>query len=61
MGFRQEVLDRSAEKLDFMAHHRGSYKICLKNHSPYSETVDFAVHVGHLPYYDQKAQDGNKS
>ncbi|KAI5072447.1 hypothetical protein GOP47_0012553 [Adiantum capillus-veneris] len=56
-NFRQEVYDKSADKLEFLASHRGSYKICLKNKSPYSEMVDFSVHVGHIPYYDQKLQD----
>lgn len=55
--FRQDVHDKSAEKLEFMAHRRGPYKFCLKNNSPFSETVDFDVHVGHIPYYDQKVQD----
>ncbi|MCO5607035.1 hypothetical protein L7F22_061226 [Adiantum nelumboides] len=56
-NFRQEVFDKAAEKLEFLASHRGSYKICLKNKSPYAEMIDFTVHVGHVPYYDQKVQD----
>ncbi|MCO5552781.1 hypothetical protein L7F22_006298 [Adiantum nelumboides] len=56
-NFRQEVFDKAAEKLEFLASHQGSYKICLKNKSPYAEMIDFTVHVGHVPYYDQKVQD----
>ena len=50
---------KTAEKLEFMAHHRGPYKFCFRTNSVYTETVDFDVHIGHIPYYDQKLQDGN--
>ncbi|KAH7352989.1 hypothetical protein KP509_19G073800 [Ceratopteris richardii] len=56
-NFHQEVLDKASDKLEFTANRHGSYKFCLKNNSPYSEMVDFSVHVGHIPYYDQKVQD----
>lgn len=55
--FRRDVQNQPAEKLEFTAHKQGPYRFCLKNNSPYSETVDIDVHVGHVPYYDQKAKD----
>jgi hypothetical protein len=58
-NFVQEVHDKTADKLEFIAHHSGSYKFCFKTTSLFSETVDFDVHIGHIPYYDQKLQDGN--
>ena len=58
-NFLQEVHGKTAEKLEFMAHHRGPYKFCFRTNSVYTETVDFDVHIGHIPYYDQKVQDGN--
>ncbi|KAH7290638.1 hypothetical protein KP509_30G057600 [Ceratopteris richardii] len=55
--FRQEVYDKSSEKLEFVANLHGSYKFCLKNKSPYNEMIDLSVHVGHVPYYYEKAQN----
>lgn len=31
---------------------------CFTNSSPYPETIDFDVHVGHFAYYDEHAKDG---
>lgn len=56
-NFRRDVQDKPAEKLEIMAHKSGTYKFCFRNKSPYHETVDFDVHVGHIPYFEQKAQD----
>lgn len=58
-NFRKDVLDKTAEKLEFMAQHQGPYKFCFRTRSLFTETVDFDVHIGHIPYYDQKVQDGN--
>lgn len=41
-----------------MAQKRGVYRFCFTNKSPYHETIDFDVHVGHFAYYDQHAKDG---
>ena len=57
-NFRKDVLDRTAEKLEFMAQRQGLYKFCFRTSSLITETVDFDVHIGHIPYYDQKVQDG---
>lgn len=56
-NFRRNVQNQPAEKMEFTAPKSGAYKFCLKNNSPYSETVDISVHVGHIPYYDEKAKD----
>ncbi|MCO5579908.1 hypothetical protein L7F22_033774 [Adiantum nelumboides] len=57
-NFRRDVQNQPAEKLEFTAHKSGPYKFCLKNNSPYSETVDIDVHVGHIPVYDdEKAKE----
>jgi len=42
-----------------MAQKKGLYHFCFTNKSPYHETVDFDVLVGHFAYYDQHAKDGN--
>ncbi|XP_031259719.1 cellulose synthase-like protein E1 isoform X2 [Pistacia vera] len=46
-----------SEKFDFVAHHKGVYRFCFTNQSPYHETVDFDVHVGHFSYFDEHAKD----
>ena len=53
------MLDKTAEKFEFMAQRRGPYKFCFRTNSLFTETVDFDVHIGHIPYYNQKVQDGN--
>ena len=50
--------DQITEKFDFVAHKKGPYKFCFTNKSPYHETIDFDVLVGHFTYYDQHAKDG---
>ncbi|CAO2839093.1 unnamed protein product [Amaranthus hypochondriacus] len=49
--------DQITEKFDFVAHKKGPYKFCFTNKSPYHETIDFDVLVGHFTYYDQHAKD----
>ncbi|KAK2640146.1 hypothetical protein Ddye_027941 [Dipteronia dyeriana] len=49
--------DKISEKFDFVAHHKGVHRFCFSNKSPYHETIDFDVHVGHFSYYDEHAKD----
>ncbi|CAJ1971609.1 unnamed protein product [Sphenostylis stenocarpa] len=49
--------DKTSEKFDFVAHKSGVHKFCFTNKSPYHETVDFDVHVGHFSYFEQHAKD----
>eukprot|EP01018_Ginkgo_biloba_P018012 Gb_12384 [translate_table: standard] len=49
--------DKSEDKFEFVAHKQGLYKFCFYNKSPYHETIDFDLHVGHIPYYEQHAKD----
>ncbi|XP_023752140.1 transmembrane emp24 domain-containing protein p24beta2 [Lactuca sativa] len=51
------MYDRTSEKYEFMAQKKGLYHFCFTNKSPYHETVDFDVQVGHFAYYDQHAKD----
>lgn len=50
--------DKISEKFEFVAHHKGVHRFCFTNKSPYHETIDFDVHVGHFSYYDEHAKDG---
>ncbi|XP_065862703.1 transmembrane emp24 domain-containing protein p24beta2 [Euphorbia lathyris] len=49
--------DKISHKFDFMAHQKGVHRFCFTNKSPYHETIDFDVHVGHFSYYDEHAKD----
>ncbi|KAK4767784.1 hypothetical protein SAY87_002925 [Trapa incisa] len=49
--------DKTSEKFEFVAHHKGVHRFCFTNKSPYQETVDFDVHVGHFAHYDEHAKD----
>ncbi|KAL3502573.1 hypothetical protein ACH5RR_037022 [Cinchona calisaya] len=53
----QDFHDKTSEKFEFMAPKKGVYHFCFANKSPYHETIDFDVHVGHFTYYDQHAKD----
>ncbi|XP_027062803.1 transmembrane emp24 domain-containing protein p24beta2-like [Coffea arabica] len=53
----QDFYDKISENFEFMAPKKGLYRFCFTNRSPYHETVDFDVHVGHFPYYEQHAKD----
>ncbi|KAI3769534.1 hypothetical protein L6452_00640 [Arctium lappa] len=51
------VHDKTSEKHEFHAQKKGLYHFCFTNKSPYHETIDFDVQVGHFAYYDQHAKD----
>ncbi|XP_076922407.1 transmembrane emp24 domain-containing protein p24beta2-like [Bidens hawaiensis] len=52
-----DMHDKTSQKHDFIAHKKGLYHFCFTNKSPYHETIDFDVHVGHFAYHDQHAKD----
>ncbi|GAB2285174.1 hypothetical protein Dimus_019626 [Dionaea muscipula] len=49
--------DKSSEKFEFVTQKKGLFRFCFSNKSPYHETIDFDIHVGHFAYYDQHAKD----
>ncbi|KAK8951122.1 Transmembrane emp24 domain-containing protein p24beta2 [Platanthera zijinensis] len=49
--------DKTSEKFEFIVRKKGLHRFCFTNKSPYHETVDFDVHVGHFTYFDQHAKD----
>ncbi|RLM87494.1 transmembrane emp24 domain-containing protein p24beta2-like [Panicum miliaceum] len=49
--------DKISDKFEFIVHKRGVHRFCFTNKSPYHETVDFDVHIGHFSYFDQHAKD----
>lgn len=57
----QDFRDKTSDKFEFVAHKPGVHKFCFTNKSPYHETIDFDVHVGHFSYFEQHAKDGNAS
>lgn len=48
---------KTSDKFEFVVQKRGVHRFCFTNKSPYHETVDFDVHVGHFSYFDQHAKD----
>uniref|UniRef100_A0ACD5XUH6 Uncharacterized protein n=1 Tax=Avena sativa TaxID=4498 RepID=A0ACD5XUH6_AVESA len=48
---------KTSDKFEFIVQKRGVHRFCFTNKSPYHETVDFDVHVGHFSYFDQHAKD----
>lgn len=52
-----DTREKTSEKFEFVAHNKGVYKFCFTNKSPYHETIDFDVHVGHYGYLDHHAKD----
>lgn len=52
-----DIRDKTSEKYEFVVQHKGVYRFCFTNKSPYHETIDFDVHVGHFAYHDQHAKD----
>ncbi|ONK79352.1 uncharacterized protein A4U43_C01F5490 [Asparagus officinalis] len=52
-----DLQDKSNEKFEFVAHKKGFHRFCFTNKSPYHETVDFDVHVGHFFHFDDHAKD----
>ncbi|KAI4389704.1 hypothetical protein MLD38_001904 [Melastoma candidum] len=53
----QDFRDKISDKFEFVAHHKGVHRFCFTNKSPYHETIDFDVHVGHFAYYEEHAKD----
>ncbi|CAH8343754.1 unnamed protein product [Eruca vesicaria subsp. sativa] len=51
--FREQI----SAKHDFVVQKKGVYRFCFTNKSPYHETIDFDVQLGHFAYYDQHAKD----
>ncbi|KAF8414276.1 hypothetical protein HHK36_002277 [Tetracentron sinense] len=49
--------DKISEKFEFTVHKKGLHRFCFTNKSPYHETLDFDIHVGHFAYFDQHAKD----
>ncbi|KAJ4730245.1 Transmembrane emp24 domain-containing protein [Melia azedarach] len=49
--------DKISEKYEFVVHKKGVHNFCFTNKSPYHETIDFDVYVGHFAYYEQHARD----
>ncbi|KAG8087841.1 hypothetical protein GUJ93_ZPchr0010g10077 [Zizania palustris] len=49
--------DKTTDKFEFIVQKRGVHRFCFTNKSPYHETIDFDVHVGHFSYFDQHAKD----
>ncbi|KAL4185748.1 hypothetical protein AMTRI_Chr10g232270 [Amborella trichopoda] len=52
-----DARDKTSEKFEFVAHHKGLHRFCFTNKSPYHETIDFDIHVGHFAYFEQHAKD----
>ncbi|KAE9456341.1 hypothetical protein C3L33_11757, partial [Rhododendron williamsianum] len=52
-----DVYDKISEKYEFMVRNSGIHRFCFNNKSPYHETIDFDIHVGHFTYLDQHAKD----
>ncbi|TXG55557.1 hypothetical protein EZV62_020813 [Acer yangbiense] len=49
--------DKVSEKYEFVVKKKGVYQFCFTNKSPYHETIDFDIYVGHFIHYDQHAKD----
>ncbi|TXG55566.1 hypothetical protein EZV62_020822 [Acer yangbiense] len=49
--------DKASEKYEFVVRKKGVYHFCFTNKSPYHETIDFDIYVGHFIQYDQHAKD----
>ncbi|KAG7022792.1 Transmembrane emp24 domain-containing protein p24beta2, partial [Cucurbita argyrosperma subsp. argyrosperma] len=52
-----DVRDKTSEKHEFVVHNKGLHRFCFTNKSPYHETIDFDMHVGHFSYQEQHAKD----
>ncbi|XP_022769559.1 transmembrane emp24 domain-containing protein p24beta2-like [Durio zibethinus] len=48
--------DKISEKYEFVVHKKGIYHFCFYNKSPYHETLDFDIQVGHFAYNNQHAK-----
>ena len=51
---------KTSDMLEFTVQHQGIHRFCFINKSPYSETIDFDVHVNHFAYAEQHAKDGER-
>ncbi|KAI0489407.1 transmembrane emp24 domain-containing protein p24beta2 [Dendrobium catenatum] len=49
--------DKISDKFEFIVRKKGLHRFCFTNKSPYHETIDFDVHVGHFTYMEQHAKD----
>ncbi|XP_059662862.1 transmembrane emp24 domain-containing protein p24beta2-like [Cornus florida] len=49
--------DKASEKYEFVVHKKGLHYFCFTNKSPFQETLDFDVHIGHFAYFDVHAKD----
>ncbi|KAI7742020.1 hypothetical protein M8C21_029280 [Ambrosia artemisiifolia] len=52
-----DIHDKTSHKYEFIANKKGLYRFCFTNKSPYHETIDFDVQVGHFAYHEQHAKD----
>ncbi|THU61680.1 hypothetical protein C4D60_Mb07t25870 [Musa balbisiana] len=52
-----DFYDKTSEKFEFMAQKSGLHRFCFTNRSPYHETIDFDVYIGHFSYFEQHAKD----
>ncbi|XP_062153516.1 transmembrane emp24 domain-containing protein p24beta2-like [Alnus glutinosa] len=55
----RDFRDWTGEKFHFVAPNKGVYRFCFTNRSPYHETIDFDVHVGHFALSDEHAKDAH--
>ncbi|KAL8150668.1 hypothetical protein V2J09_020476 [Rumex salicifolius] len=53
----QDFHDKISDKFTFVAQQKGVYKFCFTNKSPYQETIDFDIHVGHIHPHEEHAKD----
>lgn len=53
-----DARDKISDKFEFVAQRKGVHRFCFTNKSPYHETIDFDVHIGHFSYFDEHAKDG---
>lgn len=49
--------DKISEKYEFVVHQKGIYRFCFYNKSPYHETLDFDLQIGHFAYNNQHVKD----
>ncbi|XP_008811269.2 cellulose synthase-like protein E6 isoform X3 [Phoenix dactylifera] len=52
-----DARDKTSEKFEFIVQQKGLHRFCFTNRSPYHETIDFDIHVGHFTHFDQHAKD----
>lgn len=53
-----DARDKASDKFEFVVQNKGVHRFCFANKSPYFETVDFDVHIGHFSYFEEHAKDG---